>query len=1072
MIGGRIVGAVSFERLKQTFIRDLTELVNQPSRRVWVVVPTELLALDLSRAAADALGGVAGLEFLTLRDAARTLAATSLARQGLRPIPLGARELVLERAVADLPDDSCLAGLRGFSGCPGAIARAVKLLKNGLWSPEALRRAASRMTGGGTDAAERLSELAGIWGYLEQFKRDHRFFDDDDLLFEAAGTDGLPPPHVALIYGFYDLTPLQEMLVRKIVTRADRAAAYLLWSEDGDGPAPGFEYAVPAVSLFKELLDAPQVLCIEQDSGGTDLSQLLGGVFSDLPAHTAATGSPPERTFDGSVRILNCPGEMAEAEQVLREVVALLRARPEGVTVGVLMRTEQETASQLSETCERAGLAYYLHEGLPLADSVAGRILLSLLELAGGEAQRSAVVDFLSLADAGLPEDLTPTALDRLSRMAGIVKGWECWLDRLRSQADSLRQLAERAEHEAERDSLQNDATLCLAACEFLRESFQGIRALAAAQTWREAASKLSGLLCSYIPDEGACRQDVLELVRAIGHLDVTGLPTELGRVRRLLQHALRDSSRTVNRFQRASVTLASLMASRGAIYDVVVVPRLVEKGFPLQISADPLLSDRDRTVLNKLGPALGCGKLPLQSRRSEEERYLFRIALGSARHAVVLSYPRMEQDTGKARIPSRFIEQVCEALYRRAIDPRLINDGALGGLVTRVKLLPTVQPGSAIDLWEYDLAVNATAVKDDAVDYTSGLSRYFGRAVQMDRARWSQSDFGPYDGRIRDTHLLGRLGGEYASLTTPVSVSRLETYARCPFEYFLRYVLNVGELDKPAEEHEISPLEWGLLVHDFLSTVYRAKLRGRRLGELTDSALEEVMALASSQVNEAGGVHAAARPAAWLAAREQALDLLRMLLRFEREENADAAPDLLEFSFGFRRNGAEFRFEVDPTLAIALRGRIDRVDRLPGEGIQIIDYKTGKDRYSEDSFDGGRQLQLPLYLTAAARLLGASEGRARYLFTDHNGQKFKSEFTLKELQERSEDMRRIVRLIIEGISGGDFFLMPAEERQVGQHCDERCAFMSICGQARRKLSSIKRTSRDLSRLRELWAIR
>ena len=195
------------------------------------------------------------------------------------------------------------------------------------------------------------------------------------------------------------------------------------------------------------------------------------------------------------------------------------------------------------------------------------------------------------------------------------------------------------------------------------------------------------------------------------------------------------------------------------------------------------------------------------------------------------------------------------------------------------------------------------------------------------------------------------------------------------------------------------------------------------------------------------------------------------MLLQFERKENPDAVPDLLEFSFGLGRNGREFRFEVDACLTIALRGRIDRVDRLPGESIQVIDYKTGKDTYKENSFEGGRQLQLPLYLLAAAHLLGAAEGQARYLFVSRTEQRFKSEFTLKELQERSDDLKRIVRLIINAIAGGDFFLMPAEERQVRQHCEERCAFRNICGQARHKLSSIKRTSRDLSRLRDLWAI-
>ena len=66
-----------------------------------------------------------------------------------------------------------------------------------------------------------------------------------------------------------------------------------------------------------------------------------------------------------------------------------------------------------------------------------------------------------------------------------------------------------------------------------------------------------------------------------------------------------------------------------------LVLPGLVEKAFPRHIPERSLLTELDRESLNALAAGLGCGELPLQGDRPLEERYLFRIALGSARSAV-----------------------------------------------------------------------------------------------------------------------------------------------------------------------------------------------------------------------------------------------------------------------------------------------------------------------------------------------------------------------------------------------------------------------------------------------------
>ena len=193
-------------------------------------------------------------------------------------------------------------------------------------------------------------------------------------------------------------------------------------------------------------------------------------------------------------------------------------------------------------------------------------------------------------------------------------------------------------------------------------------------------------------------------------------------------------------------------------------------------------------------------------------------------------------------------------------------------------------------------------------------------------------------------------------------------------------------------------------------------------------------------------------------------------MLQAERREDADAAPEHFEFAFGLGDSTGSFRFEAGPAAVVQLMGRMDRVDRLPGDELQVVDYKSGRsERCRSDSFDGGRQLQLPLYLLAAAHLFGAKEGRARYLFAAD--QKYRRQFTLEMLRERMGDLRRVVGLILDGIASGEFFLLPNDDGPAGHYCEQYCPCQRICGPARARLSEIKAASPGLKRLKELREI-
>ncbi len=616
----------------------------------------------------------------------------------------------------------------------------------------------------------------------------------------------------------------------------------------------------------------------------------------------------PERDYDGTVRVANCPGEPAEAAQVVRAVLRAAKESGAPARVGVLLRGAEEAGALLAESFDRAGVNCYIREGMPLADSVAGRIALALAELAAGEAERAPVIEFLSLARVRWPEDLSATFLDRASRLAGITRGRAEWVGRLRERAGWLTREAARAEDEDEAARLQREAALCTAGAGFLDDFFQRTDIFSTldlddgGRPARRAGPRLRA-------GRRPATEAVLDVIESLGRLDVAGRPADAATVRWMLGRRLARTSRRLGRFQHAGVTVSSIMAARGAAFDVVVVPGLAEKGFPRHIPESSLVTELDREALNPLAAGLGAGQLPLQQVRPLEERYLFRIAVGSAGRALVLAYPRLEHGSGRPKLPSRFLTAACSTLAGRRVDAEALEAGGPDGLVERVPMMArgwsAERLALALDEAEYDAAVfTARPGGPLRTGYMAAVSPSFARALELERGRWGRDTFGPYDGKVRAPALLAGLAEKARLSGRAVSPSRLETYARCPFDYFLKYILGVSELEAPTEEFELPPMERGALLHDLLRDLYRERLSAGPFGELTDEDVAAAIERAGEILDRLGRVHAENHPATWQAEREKTLEQIAALLAHERAEHASARPTRFEHAFGYESAG------------------------------------------------------------------------------------------------------------------------------------------------------------------------
>ncbi|MDQ2826370.1 MAG: PD-(D/E)XK nuclease family protein, partial [Actinomycetota bacterium] len=172
------------------------------------------------------------------------------------------------------------------------------------------------------------------------------------------------------------------------------------------------------------------------------------------------------------------------------------------------------------------------------------------------------------------------------------------------------------------------------------------------------------------------------------------------------------------------------------------------------------------------------------------------------------------------------------------------------------------------------------------------------------------------------------------------LSASQLDTYDDCPLRYAYRYGVRTGD-DAGA------PAALGTLVHavlaEFLDPSREAEAAARTREELLRLAVErwtDDIALYRPQVEEC---------------RRDYFQMLEDWWAAEGE--GPAAPEVL---------AVERRFDVE-VGDLRLVGFIDRVDRAAdGEGIRIVDYKTGRREPRVDAMPD--DLQLAIYHLAAGR--------------------------------------------------------------------------------------------------------
>lgn len=996
----KLLEAPSFLLLEERLTREVQRFLREhPFETLSLIVPNAPLVRRLWARLTQALGAVCGVRVQTLQGFVQTHLQSSAAFFENRFLPEEWIPWVLQRHVVrekHLPFPTDFPLSRGFFE---SLQNALVELKQACFSPDFLE-AQAKARPAGDPAKARWLFLTQTWRRFEAWKKKARFLDREDLL-ELFLRFGSPGPNT-WVYGFYDATELQSRVLWK-------GASEGLWFVPYEQENPAFVFAEPFVKRLEKKAQGVERLGFPSSPRLSALEHLQRTLFQ---RKTCRSVSP-----DGTVEIFRCADRRKEVQGIARWIRRSVREAGALEDHLVLHRAGDGYEERLANAFEHQGIPVQGAPGARLDRTCAGRLLRLGAEILRSSYQREKVFDFLmepvlDFSGMGVPPERRRVELwHLLSRRLEVTEGLQSWRQALEQDPSSFSEEEDGgASGKLYRTAWRDFAVVW----EKLLERLQSWESAKSYPDFLEGARRL---LQTFLPEKE--RKTVEAFFEKEKVWSSLGLEGDFYFFFDVLEERMKRIFETPP--GEKGVRIGDRMQMRGIFARIVVLPGLLEGLLPRPPQHDAWLPDAERRFLNR--KAEKNGFLSLKRRIPEEERLLFYLAVASAEHRLILTFPEEAGHFGGPGVCSSFLYEVLEKLCGRRVRSWREAD-------SWVKAAPPqdlLEDFSIPEGW-WEAACRAQAgVREPLL--AAALDRpFFWEGWRAVWNRQTRDVFTEYDGMLES-----REEKEFFPLSKEIkgSAGRLETFFRCPLRYFFRYELGLEEEER-EEEIEPDPLAIGILAHRLLEKIVRRGCQEgwwRKERKLLQACFAEEWEKEKNAWEKTGGGFQAFR--AWV------------LKNLERDIRL-ALNDLWEEEY-WRPVEVEkfFEIEIKPLQEgdgkLRLSGKMDRLDEGKDGALRIVDYKTGKAVLHKDSLNGGRALQGALYLKAAFQLFPDRAIReAVYHYFTERGEYRK--VVLSADAALQEKLETFIKIFYAWVRRG-WFPALAVEKACGS-----CGYFTLCG--------------------------
>ncbi len=473
-------------------------------------------------------------------------------------------------------------------------------------------------------------------------------------------------------------------------------------------------------------------------------------------------------------------------------------------------------------------------------------------------------------------------------------------------------------------------------------------------------------------------------------------------------------------------VRLMTLYQAKGLEFPIVFVPNLLDGEWPVKEQGDGLFP---RELLREA--------VPTGDIHTDEERRLLYVAMTRAQERLILT---THGGAAAKKGASRFVGEVLDGagLEVQQID-RTASAPAAGGIeaddldgtetdddidrqvaaVRRVMPLPSarerrlalrLRASELVGLMEATSVTDpeAPAARDDLATELTTLAR--SAATSADQARAQGLDPLTFHAIALDSGAGANLL-QVAPLPRTHSYSSLSVYDTCSLQYAFKYVYRMPPRDEP-----VAAFAFGTTAHEAFEAFTKDRRERTARGEPppTREDLESAFrarwtpADFGDKTTEEGY-------------QRRVATLLDNFWIGEVSSLSEALHEELDF---------ELTLEPDDGSApVVITGQIDRIDRLPSGGIEVIDYKTGRVS-SQKGVD--ESLQLSIYALACRDALGLGTPERVTLYFTESALRLSTTRTDQQLDTARAEVLERVRLM----RTGGFPAMPSAE--ACRYCDYR----------------------------------
>lgn len=836
---------------------------------------------------------------------------------------------------------------------------------------------------------------------------DERFTDPDELLNVVAAA--LPASGFATgarlwIDGFAGFTPQEFVVLRALWNVAEEVNIALCLdprvvppgergrSSSGDGPGPGdlFTPTAETYERLREFAREDRVRVLEPvlftaRRPPRFASERLRHVERELfrrpgrPYNAREEASGDAGAAGPSLRLVAAAGPRTEVEVAAREILRLVRERGWRFRdMAVIVHDLAPYEDLIKSVFNDLDIPCFIDSRRRLTHHPLTELIRSLLEAYAGGWPAEAVLRCLKT-------DFFPVTRDEVDKLENYAlehgiqgrgwtddKGWRFVREFTlgpeatrpgpgdEKRLDELNDIRDRAvgplRHMARAFAKAKNARDFAAA---LWDGLERLGVAATLESWIEVAQQ-AGRVDEAQEHERAWDgvvQLLDELVNALGTVGMTG-----PEFRQIVEAGLESLTVGMVPAGLDQVMVGTVERSRQPDIKAAFVLGAADRSFPPPPGEDVIFTDAERKKLTRMELRLS----PTSREESVRQQYFLYILLTRASEFLWVSYP-VADGQGKEQAPAATFRRLQQLFPGEDVISEEIEPEDDGSLLARIASVDDLVGTLALRLRRHRAGRPASRRWWELYDYVARRKDLRERALPLFEALDYDNATPPLpDGLARQ--LFG----------TPLatSVSRLETFAACPFRHFAQHGLRLRE----RETWQLDAAAKGTFLHAALRLfVEKLADRGLDWGALSD---EEARAVADEAVDEltpnlAGEILLSSARHAFLAATLRNRVQRAVWALTEHARRGRFRPVAVEASFGRSRAlWSGLVLDLGDGDEMRLAGQIDRVDAAQDEAgrtwVRVIDYKSSARSLPPGRVGLGLALQLPLYMAvvqqAAAR--------------------------------------------------------------------------------------------------------